>query len=62
MKEFTSKLSAVLLTLAVIGGVGGYMTMSLAAPQPKLTTVATLAQPSTSAIETVTVIGHRSAD
>ncbi len=59
MKETLKKLSAGLLTLTVIAGVGGLLTMSLANAQPKQATQQTAAQP---AIEIVVVYGHRPAN
>jgi len=61
MTNTMKTLSAGLLTLAVIGGVGGYLTMSLAGthnqPAPQVTSV----QTDGPAIETVTVVGNRRA-
>ena len=62
MKKTLKKLGAGLLTLTVVGGVGGLLTMSLASAQPKPATVVTSAQTTTSAIETVIVFGHRPAN
>jgi hypothetical protein len=62
MKEALKKLSAGLLTLTVIGGVGGLLTTSLASAQPKPATVVTPAQTTTPAFETVIVYGHRPAN
>ena len=61
MKETLKKLSAGLLTLAVIGGVGGCLASSLAVAQPKPATEATTMQTSAPGIETVTVVGTRRA-
>ena len=59
MKETLKKLSAGLLTLTVIGGVGGLLTMSLADAQPKQAVEQTASRPE---IETVVVYGHRPAN
>ena len=61
MKETLKKLSAGLLTLAVIGGVGGFLANSLVASQAKPVTEVTSVQTSGPAIETVTVVGTRRA-
>ena len=61
MKETLKKLSAGLLTLAVIGSAGGYLASSLAVAQPKPATEATTMQTSAPGIETVTVVGTRRA-
>jgi hypothetical protein len=50
-----------LLTLAVIGGVGGFLTASLASASSKPVTQVTTVQTSAPAIETVTVVGNRRA-
>ena len=60
MKETLRKIGAGLLTLAVIGGVGGFLTMSLAAsawPAP-----ATEVDTAQTANETVVVYGTRPAN
>ena len=44
MKVFAKKLSAGLLTLAVVGGIGGYLTSSLASSRP-MSRVSTLTSP-----------------
>ena len=59
MKETLKKLSAGLLTLTVIVGVGGLLTMSLANAQPRQAVQQTAAQ---TTIETVVVYGHRPAN
>jgi hypothetical protein len=61
MKETMKKISAGLLTLAVIGGVGGYLANSLVASHAKPATEVTNVQTSAPAIETVTVVGTRRA-
>ncbi|MGA7674453.1 MAG: hypothetical protein WCA78_05340 [Rhizomicrobium sp.] len=61
MNESMKKLSAGLLTLAVIGGVGGFLTASLAGASSKPVTQVTTVQTSAPAIETVTVVGNRRA-
>lgn len=61
MNESMKKLSAGLLTLAVIGGVGGFLTASLASASSKPVTQVTTVQTSAPAIETVTVVGNRRA-
>ena len=61
MKETLKKLSAGLLTLAVIGGIGGFLANSLVASQAKPVTEVTSVQTSSPAIETVTVVGTRRA-
>ena len=61
MTESLKKLSAGLLTLAVIGCAGGLLASTLAAPQPKPAVEVTNVQTSTPAIETVTVVGNRRA-
>ena len=61
MNETLKKISAGLLTLAVIGGVGGFLTNSLVRAQTKPATEVTTVQTNTSAIETVTVVGTRRA-
>ena len=59
MEETLKKLSAGLLTLAVVGSVSGFLTMSLASAQSKPATEVAMAQ---TAIETVVVYGHRPAN
>ena len=61
MTETLKKLSAGLLTLAVIGSVGGYLASSLAVAQPKPAPEVTTMQTSAPAVETVTVVGTRRA-
>lgn len=63
MKETMKKVSAGLLTLAVIGSVGGLLANNLVATsQAKPATEVTKVQTSTpAAIETVTVVGTRRA-
>jgi multidrug efflux pump subunit AcrA (membrane-fusion protein) len=61
MKETMKKISAGLLTLAVIGGVGGYLADTLVASQAKPATEVTTVQTTSPAIETVTVVGTRRA-
>ena len=70
MKVFAKKLSAGLLTLAVVGGIWGYLTSSLASTRPisRDSTQATLAmeaselQTDTAVNETVIVYGTRPAN
>ena len=59
MKETLKKLGAGLLTLTVVGGVDGLLTMSLANMQPKPAMKVATEQ---TAIETVVVFGHRPAN
>ena len=61
MTETLKKLSAGLLTLAVIGSVGGYLASSLAVAQPKPAPEVTTMQTNAPGIETVTVVGNRRA-
>ena len=61
MNESMKKLSAGLLTLAVIGGVGGVLAKSLVDTQPNPVAEVTSIQTSTLGIETVTVVGNRQA-
>jgi hypothetical protein len=61
MTESLKKLSAVLLTVAIIGGVGGYLTKSLVGAQAKPATEVTSVLTNSPAIETVTVVGNRRA-
>ncbi len=61
MTETMKKLSAGLLTLAVIGGVGSYLANSLISQAKPATEVTTVQTHNTSAIETVTVVGNRRA-
>ena len=61
MKETLKKLSAGLLTLAIVGGVGGFLTKSLVDTQRKPATEVTSVQTGSPAIETVTVVGNRRA-
>ena len=61
MTNTMKTLSAGLLTLAVIGGVGGYLTMSLAGTHNQPAAQVTSAQQSAPEIETVTVVGNRRA-
>ena len=61
MTETFKKLSAGLLTLAVIGSVGGFLANSLVASQARPVTEVTSVQTSAPAIETVTVVGTRRA-
>lgn len=61
MNETIKKLSAGLLTLAVIGSVGGFLTKSLVDAQARPATEVTTVQTSTPGIETVTVVGTRRA-
>jgi len=61
MKETLKVFSAGLLTLAVIGGIGGYLANSLVVTRPKPATEVTKVQTSAPAIETVTVVGTRRA-
>jgi hypothetical protein len=61
MNETLKKLSAGLLTLAVVGGVGGLLTKSLVDAQARPATEVTSVQTSTPAVETVTVVGNRRA-
>jgi hypothetical protein len=61
MSESLKKLSAGLLTLAIVGGAGGFLTKSLIAARPKPATEVTSVQTSAPAIETVTVVGNRRA-
>ena len=59
MKETLKKISAGLLTLAIIGGVCGFLTMSLASRQPTPAMEADTAQ---TANETVVVYGTKPAN
>ena len=61
MSNTMKTLSAGLLTLAVIGGVGGYLTMSLVNTHNQPAAQVTSAQTTAPAIETVTVVGNRRA-
>jgi hypothetical protein len=61
MTETFKKLSAGLLTLAVVGGVGGFLADTLVVSQAKPATEVTTVQTSTHGIETVTVVGNRRA-
>jgi hypothetical protein len=53
--------SAGLLTIAVIGGVGSLLVMSLRDPQPQPAAETATAHTTTQVIETVTVTGDRRA-
>ena len=57
MSESLKKFSAGLLSLAIVGGVGGFLTKSLVDAQRKPAAEVTSVQ--TGAIETVTVVGNR---
>ena len=59
MKESLKGFSAGLLTLAVIGGIGGFLANSLFDTKPKPITEVTSVQTSSPAIETVTVVGNK---
>ncbi len=59
MNKIVKEISAGLLTLAVIGGIGAYLTSSLFAAQPKPATEVTSVQSNTHAMEIVTVVGNR---
>ena len=61
MTNTVKTLSAGLLTLAVIGGVGGFLTMSLADAHDQPAAQVTSVQTTAPAIETVTVVGNRRA-
>jgi len=67
VEEILKRLSAGLLALAVVGGVDGFLTMSLASTQPTLV-VSTQPKPAMemataqTAIETVVVYGTRPAN
>lgn len=61
MREIVRNFGAGLLTLAVIGGTGAYLTNSLFAAQPKSTTEVTSVQTNAHAVEVVTVVGNRRA-
>jgi len=61
MSETLRMLGAGLLTLAIIGGVGGLLTKSLADAQQKPAAEVTSVQSSCPAIETVTVVANRRA-
>ena len=62
MKEFLKKVSVSLLTLAVLGSVGGFLTKSLVGSQPKPVTEVTAVHASAPMIETVTVVGYKRAE
>lgn len=61
MSNTMKTLSAGLLTLVVIGGAGGYLTMSLVDAHNQPTAQVTSVQTGAPAIETVTVVGNRRA-
>jgi hypothetical protein len=61
VKEFFKRLGAGLLTLALIGSIGGLLAMSLISPQPKPAAEMTTVQTTAPVIETVTVTGTRRA-
>ncbi|MDE2163343.1 MAG: hypothetical protein KGL29_09305 [Alphaproteobacteria bacterium] len=61
MRESFKKVSAGLLTLAVLGTVGGFLTMSLIDVQSKAATEVASMHATAPAIETVTVVGTRRA-
>jgi hypothetical protein len=61
MTNTVKTLSAGLLTLAVIGGVGGVLTMSLADTHQQAAAQVISVQTTAPAIETVTVVGNRRA-
>ena len=62
MKVFTKKLSAGLLTLAVVGGIGGYLTSSLASTRSTPTMEAAAVRADTAVNEIVTVYGTKPAN
>jgi hypothetical protein len=59
MKEFFKKVSVSLLTLAVLGSVGGFLSRSLVGLQQKPIAEVTAAQASAPEIETITVVGNK---
>ena len=59
MKEFLRKISAGLLTLTLLGTVGGLLAKSLAGPHPKPVTPLAAARTVDQPIETMIVVGHR---
>ncbi|MDE2495611.1 MAG: hypothetical protein KGL97_17065 [Alphaproteobacteria bacterium] len=61
MKESFKKVSAGLLTLAVLGSVGGFLAMSLVTEQPKPAAEFATVHASAPVMETVTVVGTRRA-
>ena len=59
MKELFKKISVSLLTLVVIGSVGGFLSQSLVGSQQKPVTEVTAVHASAPMIETVTVVGNK---
>ena len=59
MKEFFKKFSVSLLTIVVIGSIGGFLSQSLADSQPQPVTETSTVQASAPVIETVTVVGNK---
>jgi hypothetical protein len=59
MKEFPRKISAGLLTLVLLGTVGGLLAKSLTGPPPRPVPAPAAARTYDQPIETVVVVGHR---